>query len=112
MQNPYVQRLIKKRQMAEHAINRLNMDTEDKPAILIADDSRVVRVSLKNILKDDCQLIEAEDGQQAWELLLEHPHVQLIFSDLSMPRMNGRDLLNKIRESEITRIRNLPFISF
>ncbi len=86
------------------------MDTEDKPVILIADDSRVVRVSLKNILKDDCHLIEAEDGQQAWELLLEHPHVQLIFSDLSMPRLDGHALLEKIRQSEITRIKNLPFI--
>lgn len=96
--------------MAEQAINVSSTDTDEKPVILIADDSRVVRVSLKNILKKDCHLIEAEDGQQAWELLLEHPHVQLIFSDLSMPRLDGRGLLKKIRQSEITRVRNLPFI--
>lgn len=86
------------------------MSPKDKPVILIADDSRVVRVSLKNILKNDCQLIEAEDGQQAWEQLLETPDIRLIFSDLSMPRLDGRGLLGKIRNSEITRIRNLPFI--
>ncbi|MCU7845774.1 MAG: response regulator [Candidatus Thiodiazotropha sp. (ex Monitilora ramsayi)] len=96
--------------MAEHAINRLSTESEDKPVILIVDDSRVVRVSLKNILKNDCHLVEAEDGQQAWELLLEHPHIRLIFSDLSMPRLDGRGLLKKIRQSEITRIKNLPFI--
>ncbi len=86
------------------------MTSNEKPVILIADDSRVVRVSLKNILKNDCRLIEAEDGQQAWELLLETPDIQLIFSDLSMPRLDGRGLLQKIRNSEITRVRNIPFI--
>ncbi|MEJ2453609.1 MAG: response regulator [Candidatus Thiodiazotropha sp.] len=86
------------------------MNAQDKPIILIADDSRVVRVSLKNILKNDCQLIEAEDGQQAWEQLLESPDIRLIFSDLSMPKLDGRGLLQKIRNSEITRIRNIPFI--
>lgn len=96
--------------MAEQAINGVTPDNDEKPVILIADDSRVVRVSLKNILKNDCQLIEAEDGQQAWELLLEHPDIRLIFSDLSMPRLDGRGLLRKIRQSEINRIRNLPFI--
>ncbi|MEJ2692080.1 MAG: response regulator [Candidatus Thiodiazotropha sp.] len=96
--------------MAYHALNGPLMNTQDKPVILIADDSRVVRVSLKNILKNDCQLIEAEDGQQAWELLLETPHIQLIISDLSMPRIDGRGLLRKIRSSEINRIRNIPFI--
>ncbi len=86
------------------------MTSEQKPVILIADDSRVVRVSLKNILKNDCRLIEAEDGQQAWEQLLESPDIKLIFSDLSMPRLDGRGLLQKIRSSEITRVRNIPFI--
>lgn len=86
------------------------MNPQDKPVILIADDSRVVRVSLKNILNNDCLLIEAEDGVQAWEELLEAPDIRLIFSDLSMPRLDGRELLHKVRNSEISRIRNIPFI--
>ena len=86
------------------------MKTQEKPVVLIADDSRVVRVSLKNILKNDCQVIEAEDGQEAWEQLLETPDIRLIFSDLGMPRLDGREFLQKIRNSEITRVRNIPFI--
>lgn len=96
--------------MAENAINGVTPHNQEKPVILIADDSRVVRTSLKNILKNDCHLIEAKDGLQAWEALLEAPDVRLIFSDLSMPQLDGRGLLKKIRESEINRIRNLPFI--
>jgi diguanylate cyclase (GGDEF)-like protein len=96
--------------MAQRALDEPTMKAQEKPVVLIADDSRVVRLSLKNILNNDCQLIEAEDGQQAWEQLLETPDIQLIFSDLSMPRLDGRKLLQKIRNSEINRIRNLPFI--
>jgi diguanylate cyclase (GGDEF)-like protein len=97
--------------MTQHAIDGVKMTPQDKPIILIADDSRVVRVSLKNILKNDCHLIEAEDGQQAWEQLLENPAITLIFSDLCMPRLDGRGLLNKIRNSEIMHIRSIPFIA-
>ncbi|MFI0378230.1 MAG: hypothetical protein ACH253_18900, partial [Candidatus Thiodiazotropha sp.] len=34
--------------MAEHALTSFSHHTSDKPMVLIADDSRVVRVSLKN----------------------------------------------------------------
>ncbi|MCU7917347.1 MAG: response regulator [Candidatus Thiodiazotropha sp. (ex Epidulcina cf. delphinae)] len=96
--------------MAEQAFNSFAHHTGEKPVVLIADDSHVVRVSLKNILADSCQLIEAEDGQQAWELLCEHPAIALIFSDLSMPRLDGRGLLAKLRGSESEHLANLPFI--
>ncbi|MCM8854703.1 MAG: response regulator [Candidatus Thiodiazotropha sp.] len=96
--------------MAEQALHSFSHHTDGKPIVLIADDSRVVRVSLKNILKDDCQLFEAEDGQQAWEILLENPSVAMIFSDLSMPKLDGRGLLAKIRTSENESLAKLPFV--
>ncbi|MES9850312.1 MAG: response regulator [Candidatus Thiodiazotropha sp. L084R] len=96
--------------MAEQALNRFIQHTGNKPAVLIADDSRVVRVSLRNILKNDCQLIEVEDGIQAWQQLSENPSIDLVFSDLSMPNLDGRGLLSKIRNSDANHITNLPFI--
>ena len=38
--------------MAEQALTSFSHHAGDKPIVLIVDDSRVVRVSLKNILKD------------------------------------------------------------
>jgi diguanylate cyclase (GGDEF)-like protein len=96
--------------MAEQALTNFSHHTEDKPIVLIADDSRVVRVSLKNILKNDCTVIEAENGEQAWNILCDTPSVALIFSDLSMPKLDGRGLLSKIRASDSTQIAKLPFI--
>jgi diguanylate cyclase (GGDEF)-like protein len=96
--------------MAEQALNRFSQHTGNKPVVLIADDSRVVRVSLRNILKESCQLIEVEDGEQAWSQLCNTPSVDLIFSDLSMPKLDGRNLLTKIRASQTEQIAKIPFI--
>jgi diguanylate cyclase (GGDEF)-like protein len=96
--------------MAEQALTSFSHHIEDKPVVLIADDSRVVRVSLKNILKENCTIIEAENGQQAWDILCATPSVTLIFSDLSMPKLDGRSLLSKIRTSDSTQIATTPFI--
>ncbi|MEW8313435.1 MAG: response regulator [Candidatus Thiodiazotropha endolucinida] len=96
--------------MAEHALTSFSHYASDKPMVLIADDSRVVRVSLKNILKDDCQVIEAENGQEAWDILCNTPSITLVFSDLSMPKLDGRGLLTKIRASDSSQIATMPFI--
>ncbi len=42
----------------------------------------------------------AHDGVEAWEMLAETPRPFLIITDINMPRMNGLELLRKIRESE------------
>ncbi|MEW8509437.1 MAG: response regulator [Candidatus Thiodiazotropha sp.] len=96
--------------MAEQALNSFSHHTGDKPVVLIADDSRVVRVSLKNILKDDCQVIEAENGQEAWNILNDTPSVALVFSDLSMPELDGRGLLSRVRSADSTALAKTPFI--
>lgn len=82
----------------------------NKPSILVADDSRVVRVSLKKILQNDYEIIEADDGEKAWKILLQNPEIRLVFSDLSMPEMDGIELLRKLRHSDQENICNLPFI--
>jgi len=81
-----------------------------KPLILVADDSRVVRVSLKNILQQDYRIIEAQDGAQAWDILNREHGIRLMFSDLSMPNLDGLGLLAKLRQAEDERIRTIPFI--
>jgi diguanylate cyclase (GGDEF)-like protein len=96
--------------MAEQALITFSHHAGDKPIVLIADDSRVVRVSLKNILKDNCQIMEAENGQVAWDILCNTPSITLVFSDLSMPKLDGRGLLNKIRHSDSDQIAHIPFI--
>ena len=82
----------------------------EQPTLLIVDDSRLMRHALKKILSADFNLVEATDGEDAWEKLQEEPGIQAIFSDLSMPNLDGYGLLERVRKSAEARIKSLPFI--
>ena len=45
--------------------------------------------------------LPADDGEEALALL-EHEHVDLIISDIMMPRMNGYELVTALREADIS----------
>jgi CheY-like chemotaxis protein len=45
-------------------------------------------------------VVVARDGVEAWETLQTLPRPYLIITDINMPRMNGIELLRKIRQSE------------
>lgn len=83
---------------------------QDKPAILVVDDSRLMRVAARKILKEHFVIEEAEDGEAAWEMILEDRAYAVVMSDLSMPHLDGLGLLERIRSSTEERIRDLPVV--
>jgi class 3 adenylate cyclase/CheY-like chemotaxis protein len=42
----------------------------------------------------------ARDGIEALQSILDHPHVDMVVSDINMPRMDGLSLLQKLQEAE------------
>lgn len=82
----------------------------NKLTILIVDDSRLMRVAARKILKNEFDILEASDGEEAWDVLQASPHISLVMSDLSMPNLDGLGLLKRIRESGSTIVQNLPVI--
>lgn len=84
--------------------------TKKLPAVLVVDDSRLMRVAARKILKTDFEIVEAEDGEVAWDTLQENHDIDLVMSDLSMPNLDGLGLLKKIRQSDETRLKDLPVI--
>ncbi len=76
-----------------------------KKKILIADDSRAVRQLLKMVIQRhlDCDLMEAEDGQEAYEKLKAEP-CDILITDINMPRMNGLSLIGRVRNELNLRI--------
>ena len=67
--------------------------------VLIVEDDKTSRFVLRRILEtmDSLEIYEAEDGLKAWEMLNGGLLPQLCFLDFNMPRMNGMDLLRRIR---------------
>jgi CheY-like chemotaxis protein len=71
--------------------------------ILLAEDDEVDVKALRwafDKLKIANPLVVARDGVEAWEMLPTLPRPYLIITDINMPRMNGIELLRKIRESD------------
>ncbi len=69
--------------------------------ILIVEDARDQRLMLSVVLKKKGhQVLEAEDGLQALEVLKTHPEVRIVISDWMMPEMDGIELCQAIREHD------------
>lgn len=84
---------------------------EAEPArkrILVVDDSLTTRALEQSLLEAaGFQVLTSVDGSQAWELLQAQP-VDLVVSDVEMPRMDGFALCVAIRASE--RLARLPVV--
>jgi len=74
------------------------------------DDSRVIRRAAVKILEKEFNVVEAEDGEQAWAQMQSNPRISVVFSDLGMPNMDGFELLGQIRSSEDELLAKMPVI--
>jgi len=79
--------------------------------ILVVDDSAAIRKILQRVLRQTGMAIhaihEAGDGQEALALLAEHP-VDLVLTDINMPKMDGLQLLASLKASPQSR--NIPVV--
>ncbi|GAA4418268.1 hybrid sensor histidine kinase/response regulator [Nibrella viscosa] len=78
--------------------------------VLLADDDMRNVFALSTLLEEhQMQVLTAGDGQEALELLDQHPDVDLVLMDVMMPEMDGYEATRRIRSNE--RFRKLPVIS-
>ncbi|WP_045215074.1 response regulator [Desulfonatronovibrio magnus] len=72
--------------------------------ILVVDDSKTVRNLIAFIIKKEgFQVTTAEDGLDALEKLYSISGIDLIISDVNMPRMDGFTFIKNLREQEMFR---------
>ena len=81
-----------------------------RPRALIADDSRIVRATLCKHLGELFEFAEALDGEQAWEALLRDQDIDLLITDLTMPRLDGYGLLGRMRASRSKHLQAMPVV--
>jgi two-component system, chemotaxis family, sensor kinase CheA len=76
--------------------------------ILVVDDSITTRLLEQAVLESaGHEVLTAVDGAQAWSMLQEHA-VDLVVSDIEMPKMNGIELCEAMRASR--RLREIPMV--
>jgi two-component system chemotaxis response regulator CheY len=78
--------------------------------ILVVDDFPTMRRITKTLMKQlgYANMIEAEDGKQALEMLQKDATIEFIVSDWNMPNMTGLELLQAVRADE--KLKKLPFL--
>lgn len=80
-----------------------------KNKVLIVDDALINRDILKEILKDTYDILEAEDGKTALEILdAENNEISAILLDLLMPVMDGFQVLEELNARKV--IEKIPVL--
>ncbi len=80
-----------------------------KQKVLIVDDSEMNRCMLADILEDDYEIIQAENGVEAVAILKErHFEIALVMLDMVMPEMDGLEVLEVMNKQHW--IDNIPVI--
>ncbi|PLY11469.1 MAG: hypothetical protein C0626_02595 [Arcobacter sp.] len=79
----------------------------NKITILVVEDSNTDRKILVDVLKKYFPtVLEASDGEEAYEIYKNDKNIDIIISDLNMPKVSGINFLKLVRSSDM----NIPFI--
>lgn len=82
---------------------------KQKPKIVIADDSEINRAILVNMLEEEYELLEAENGTETISLLREYgAEISLVLLDIVMPEQDGFAVLNAMNQNHL--IEDVPVI--
>ncbi len=79
----------------------------EKPLLLIIEDNEDFRFYLKDNLKYAYRIMEASNGKEGWERMIE-TDPDLVVTDLMMPVLDGLQLIRKIKKDN--RLMHLPVI--
>lgn len=77
---------------------------KDKIEIIIADDHMMIREGLKQLLELDGTIkviAEANDGEECLNLLNKKIHPDILLLDINMPKKNGIEVLEYIKQNKI-----------
>ncbi len=72
---------------------------ERKQVLIVDDEPNLRKILSAQLSRDGYDVLTAEDGEQGLQLLGEH-HIDLVITDLKMPRVDGMTLLKRALEEE------------
>ncbi len=99
-----------KRQLLSH-LRGQDEGFKGKTVLLVDDDLRNLFALTNALETKDLNVLTAKDGMECLEILKENPTIDLVLMDIMMPKMNGYEAMEKIRQSKDFRIKNLPIVA-
>ncbi|MET9905014.1 SpoIIE family protein phosphatase [Streptomyces sp. NPDC006446] len=92
---------------APHGAGPHETDRPQRARLLVVDDNADMRAYLTQLLQPDYDVLLAADGRAALEMALAQP-VEMVLSDVMMPRMDGFELVRALRADP--RTARLPIV--
>jgi len=75
-----------------------NLSSEPRGKVLVVEDVILIRMATVDMIEQlGFQALEAGDGAEALAILLKNPEIETLLTDLGLPGMNGRQLVEKAR---------------
>jgi signal transduction histidine kinase/ActR/RegA family two-component response regulator len=71
---------------------------DDEIVLVVEDEDRVRHMTVDSLRELGYTVVQASDGEQALEMLVIQPRIDLLFTDIVMPGINGRILADKARD--------------
>ena len=104
---PIVDYFLKKemKTLIDHILTTINRLNENHNTVLgISDDSRVARHLITELAKSqNLPYIAFRDGEEAYEYIIKNNHkIDILITDYEMPKMNGLELIEKIRHEYLS----------
>ena len=84
--------------------------TNRNPKILIVDESRIVRAMIGRHVREHYAFREEGNGEAAWQVLVLDHSIELVICALSLPVLDGNDLLVRVRSSKLPRLARMPML--
>lgn len=89
--------LGKEKLTRENDVNEKHLDKK----ILVVDDSDIIRNLLKKMFNDEYEIITADDGQEALDIISKNNDLFGVLLDLNMPNVNGFAVLNYFKQNSL-----------
>jgi CheY-like chemotaxis protein/signal transduction histidine kinase/HAMP domain-containing protein len=78
--------------------------------VLVVDDDMRNVIALTHVLEDkEIEVLAAENGQMAIDMLNQNPNIDIVLMDIMMPVMDGYETIGKIRDDK--RFKTIPIIA-
>jgi len=99
----------KEKTAKRRGVTSIKRENSSKQRILIADDSEMNRSILADMLGEEYEILEAENGAEAVGVIQKyHTKIDLVLLDIVMPEMDGFDVLNVMNQNNW--IEDIPVI--
>lgn len=77
-------------------------DSENEHTLLVVEDNADMLKFLADLLGKDYRVVTAKDGLEAWNIAISRQDIEMVVSDVMMPKMTGNELCNMLKGNMAT----------